>query len=63
MARSTLLFSTMTPRQQCSKFWLVPVALAWNHGFSARELNETRRLIVAHEQAIIEDWNEHCGQR
>src|SRR6185503_19352833 len=24
--------------------------LAWNHGFSARELNEIRRLVVAHEQ-------------
>ncbi len=40
-----------------------PVALAWNHGFSARELNDIRRLIVEHEQAIIGAWHEHCGQR
>ena len=49
-------------RQQ-AKFWLVPVELAWNGGFSARELNEIRRLVVEHETEIIEAWYEHCGQR
>ena len=49
-------------RQHC-KFWLAPVALAWNHGFGPRELNDVRRLVVANEQIIIEAWNEHCGQR
>jgi hypothetical protein len=49
--------------RQHAKFWLAPVELAWNYGFSPRELNEIRRLIVAHEQAIIEAWYEHCGQR
>ncbi|MCA1563594.1 MAG: DUF4160 domain-containing protein [Acidobacteria bacterium] len=49
-------------RQQ-AKFWLAPVALAWSHGFSSRELNEIRRLVIEHEQQIIEAWHEHCGQR
>ncbi len=49
-------------RQQ-AKFWLAPVELAWNQGFSARELNNIRGLILAHERAIIEAWHEHCGQR
>ena len=44
-----------------AKFWLQPVALAWNRGFGARELNEIRRIIVEHERPIIEAWNEHCG--
>jgi eukaryotic-like serine/threonine-protein kinase len=39
-------------RQQ-AKFWLAPVALAWNHRISARESNDVRRAIVEHEQAII----------
>jgi hypothetical protein len=47
--------------RQHAKFWLAPVALAWNHGFSPRELNEIRRLVVDHEPAIIEAWHEHCG--
>jgi hypothetical protein len=46
-----------------AKFWLTPVALAWNRGFSARDLNEVRRVIVEHERAIVEAWHEHCGQR
>jgi hypothetical protein len=49
-------------RQQC-KFWLLPVELAWNQGFSARELNEIRHLIAENESAILGAWNEHCGQR
>jgi hypothetical protein len=49
-------------RQQAT-FWLAPVALAWNHGFNARELNDIRRLILENEQAIIGAWHEHCGQR
>lgn len=31
--------------QQHCKFWLAPVQLEWNHGFSARELNEIRHLV------------------
>ena len=49
-------------RQQ-SKFWLVPVELAWNHGFSPPELNEIRHLILANQSRIIEAWHEHCNQR
>jgi len=49
-------------RQQ-AKFWLAPVELAWNSGFSARELNEVLRLVVEHERTIVEAWHEHCGER
>ena len=44
-----------------AKFWLRPVALAWNRGFSARELSDIRRTIVVRERQIIEAWHEHCG--
>jgi len=40
-----------------------PVELAWNHGFSPRELNEIRHMVLEYEHIIIEAWNEHCGQR
>ena len=49
--------------RQHTKFWLAPVELAWNYGFSPRELNQIRRLIVQHEQEISEAWHEHCGRR
>jgi hypothetical protein len=44
------------------KFWLEPLSLARNHGFSARELNTIRRLVSDHRTKIVEAWREHCGQ-
>lgn len=44
------------------KFWLEPISLARNHGFSAREINIIRRLIANHQTKILEAWREHCGQ-
>ncbi len=48
-------------RMTC-KFWLDPIALAGNDGFSAHELNRIRVLIVENREAIVEAWNEHCGK-
>jgi len=44
------------------KFWLVPVALNSNNGFSAKELNRIRALIVDNLARILEAWDEHCGE-
>ncbi|MBI4483739.1 MAG: hypothetical protein HY652_12735 [Acidobacteria bacterium] len=38
-----------------------PIALAQNHGFSARELNQIRATIQANLMKIQEAWHEHCG--
>jgi Domain of unknown function (DUF4160) len=43
------------------KFWLEPVALSASVGFSAKELNRIRRLIVDNLDTILEAWDEHCG--
>jgi hypothetical protein len=43
------------------KFWLEPIELAANHGFTARELNTIRRHVRAHVGRITEAWHEHCG--
>ncbi|MBM4459878.1 MAG: DUF4160 domain-containing protein [Chloroflexi bacterium] len=43
------------------KFWLAPVALSFNDGFSATELNRIRRLILDNRGRLLEAWNEHCG--
>ena len=47
-------------RMNC-KFWLEPVSLAENHGYSARELNQIRETIRLNLTRILEAWNEHCG--
>lgn len=46
-------------RDNC-KFWLKPVSLCSNHGFSAHELNKISKLIQEKMEIILEAWNEHC---
>lgn len=46
-------------RKVC-KYWIKPVVLASNHGFSAIELNAIRQLIENNRNKILEAWHEHC---
>jgi hypothetical protein len=43
------------------KFWIEPLALARNHGFSAKELSTIRGIIMRNRDRIVEAWYEHCG--
>lgn len=43
------------------KFWIEPIVLAKNYGFSAKELNKVRKIIQSNIELIKEAWNEHCG--
>ena len=44
------------------KFWLEPVTLGFNEGFSPAELNRIRGLIIEQRARILEAWDEHCGE-
>ncbi|MGB2621363.1 MAG: DUF4160 domain-containing protein [Candidatus Acidiferrum sp.] len=44
-----------------AKFWLDPVALARNFGFSAAELHRVESLVEEHATEFIEAWNGHFG--
>ena len=44
------------------KYWLEPIVLAYNNGFSAKELNRIRNIILLSLDRIREAWDEHCGQ-
>lgn len=46
---------------QTAKFWLEPVALARNLGFSAHELTRIQRLVEQNQPSIVEAWREHFG--
>ena len=46
---------------QSAKFWVRPVALAANLGFSPRELRRIERAVADREDEIVEAWNEHFG--
>jgi len=43
------------------KFWLEPITLSKNSGFSPKELSSIRRIIEANLARIVEAWDEHCG--
>jgi hypothetical protein len=46
---------------QSATFWLDPVSLARNPGFSAQELNKIQRLVQENEVELVEAWNEYHG--
>jgi hypothetical protein len=48
-------------RMKC-KFWVAPLMLAGNDGFSPRELNRIRAVVQEHEEKIRRAWDEHCPE-
>ncbi len=42
-----------------AEFWLKPIVLAANYGFSARELNEIERIILENQTELLEAWNDY----
>ncbi len=45
-----------------AKFWLKPVALAKNIGFSPQELRKLEKLVGQNRTLILEAWYEHFGR-
>lgn len=44
---------------QSAKFWLEPVALARNMGFSAGELRRIERIVDEYASMMLRAWNEY----
>jgi hypothetical protein len=44
-----------------AKFWLKPVALALNLGFSPMELRRIQRMLSENETILLEKWNARFG--
>jgi hypothetical protein len=44
-----------------AKFWLNPVALSYNMGFSAAELRKLEALTAENQKVIMEAWHEYFG--
>lgn len=40
-----------------AKFWLNFVSLAYNRGFSARELRLVERIVEENQERLLEAWN------
>ena len=46
---------------QSAKFWLSPVALARNLGFSPVELRRIHRMVSENQPLLIEKWRDRFG--
>lgn len=44
-----------------AKFWLDPVALAYNLGYPPRGLRKLEAIITEHQRELLEAWNEYFG--
>jgi len=44
-----------------AKFWLMPVALAYNIGFRAKELRDIQRIANERAAEFLEAWNDYFG--
>ena len=51
----------LNARTRRCKYWLRPIELADNDGFTARELNQVRAEVRRSLERIVEAWHEHCG--
>ena len=47
--------------EQSAKFWLRPVALARNLGFSPAELRRIQRMLTDNQSILLEKWNARFG--
>ena len=46
-----------------AKYWVQPLALAWNRGYRPHELNEIERLVEANRDLIHRAWQEELSKR
>lgn len=43
-----------------AKFWLLPVRIQQNGGFSRGEVNQIQRILEDNEVKLMRRWDEHC---
>jgi hypothetical protein len=48
--------------EKYAKFWIEPLFVAVNYGFSGKELRVIGEIIEKNEVLIMEKWNEHFSK-
>lgn len=48
--------------EDAAKFWLNPVVLEYNYGFTSGELKQIENIIQENSQKIILKWNEYFNK-
>ena len=49
--------------RKLAKFWLAPVRMAYNYGFSETELNRIVGVVGKHETALSKAWHDYFKRR
>ena len=44
-----------------AKFWLSPVHLQKSRGLSSHEIHRPQRLVEAHRETLLRDWDEYLA--
>ena len=44
---------------EVAKFWLEPVELVSSSGFSAKEINQLRKLVIENQTRLVQSWHEY----
>jgi hypothetical protein len=47
--------------EESAKFWLSPVGLAYNLGFSPNELRRIEAIVTENQQLLLEAWYGYFG--
>ncbi len=47
--------------ENSAKFWISPLQLAWNVGYSAKDLAEVRALLERLQPQFLEAWSGYFG--
>ena len=45
--------------RKAAKFWLEPIAVAYNRGFSPTELNKITALVREHQAQLVKAWHDY----
>jgi Domain of unknown function (DUF4160) len=48
--------------EDAAKFWLNPVELEYNYGFSSRELKQIESIVKQNSNTLIAKWNEYFNK-
>jgi len=46
-----------------AKYWLNPITLARTRGFREHELNEIERIIMEHQNDLLDAWEKEIAKR
>jgi Domain of unknown function (DUF4160) len=45
-----------------AKFWLDPVELSSSYGFSAKEINQIRKVVIEYRESLQQSWYDYFNQ-